>query len=118
MNRRTAGWTIAGVALVCASLAFLFRQPAATAQTKVTEIVRPAASAGTTVAETLTVKRYQMVMTGTGNSFIVMDTATGHCWKSNPEKREWLDIGAPPSAPATQPLRAPAGPTTVPPPPK
>jgi len=104
MNTRKTLWVIAGVGLVCANLVFLFREPAATAQTR--------------VIETVTARRYEMVMTGHASSFIVLDTATGRCWLTSPDKQEWQDIGAPLARGGVPPVRLAPSPLPAPPPPR
>lgn len=53
----------------------------------------------------LAVGRYQMLKTGTGSEFVVMDTTTGHCWErvvvypgtaAVNGRSEWRDLGPPP----------------------
>jgi hypothetical protein len=104
---------LAAMVLVCAGA--LSSASNAPAQPKVTEVIRTAPGAPETkVIETLAVRRYQLYMTGSGNSFIMVDTATGRCWLSSPDKREWLDIGAPPPAPRPTTLQVAPAPAPTP----
>jgi hypothetical protein len=99
---------LAVVVAVGANAAFIAKQPAASAQTKVIGVARPDTPvAEAKVIETVVPRRYQLTMTGSGNSFIVIDTATGRCWISSPDKREWQDIGAPPIPRPVLPIAPP-----------
>jgi hypothetical protein len=113
MNARKSWVLGAGVGLLCAAGALIVGNPAATAQTKVVE--KPVVIQSSRPVEVMTPHRFHLVMTGAGSSFIVIDTATGRCWLSSPDKREWQDIGAPPPYSAVRtPVAVPAVPTPPP----
>jgi hypothetical protein len=101
MNMRKTWMLAAGAGLLCTAVALLVGNPTATAQTKVVE--KPVVIQSSRPVEVLTPHRFHLTMTGAGSSFIVIDTATGRCWLSSPDKREWQDIGAPPPYSAVRP---------------
>lgn len=112
MNARKP-WVLAvGAGVLCAAGALIVGNPVATAQTKVVE--KPVVISSSRPVEVVTPHRFHLTMTGAGSSFIVIDTATGRCWLSSADKREWQDIGAPPPYSAVRP---PAAVPVVPPPP-